>query len=112
MGGTSPSHRSCGGALMALGLTVPYSIVCDSGARTTGVREGIPRDGPWAEVKFKCWWKDRQQLVNDLMGSWIVATPPNIAVTSIWNGGTWAGNPLIVRQPPYPYPAAPAMFCT
>lgn len=98
---------------MALGITVPYSIVCDSGAQTTGVREGVPREGPWAEVKFKCYWVDRQQLVNDLLGTWIVSgTLPSSSVTSIWNGGSAPTSPTIVRQPPYRYPAAPAMFCT
>lgn len=97
---------------MAFGITVPYSIVHDSGARSTGVREGVPREGPWAEVKFKCFWRDRQQLVSDLMGTWIVTGPTNTTITSIWNGGSPIIPPLIIRQPPYQYPPAPALFCT
>jgi hypothetical protein len=79
---------------MALGITVPYQIVVDSGPQTTGIREGSPREGPWAEVKFKCLWDDRYQLCSDLLGTWLV-------------GGT-----VIIRQPAFLYPSAPQMFCT
>src|SRR5208282_5186201 len=103
---------SDGTELMAWNITVPFQIVCDSGAQTTGVREGVPSSGPWAEVKFKCYWKDHYQLINDLMGTWVVVGATNQTVTSIWMGGSVITPPTIIRQPPLPYAPAPAMFCT
>lgn len=79
---------------MAYFISVPYSIVVDSGAQAGGIHEGSPKDGPWAEVKFRCLWDDRFQLCSDLIGTWAVA------------GGT------IIRTPAYLYPASPQLFCT
>jgi hypothetical protein len=79
---------------MAFSISVPYTIVVDSGVVSTGIHEGAPREGPWAEVKFRCYWNDRYQLCSDLLGTWIVA-------------GT-----TVIRTPAFLYPAAPQLFCT
>lgn len=60
----------------------------------TGIREGSPREGPYAEVKFKCLWDDRFQLCSDLIGTWTIS------------------GKVIFRQPAFLYPAAPQLFCT
>ena len=79
---------------MANNISVLYSIVVDSGVQTSGIREGCPREGPWAEVKFRCFWDDRFQLCSDLIGTWAV------------------GGSSIIRTPAFEYPAAPQLFCT
>jgi hypothetical protein len=98
---------------MAYAITVPYNIVFDSGAQSSGVKEGVVMDsGPWAEVKFKCAWVDHYQMINDLLGTWIVAGLAPQTVTPIWAGGSVASTPFVIRQPPLPYEPAPALFCT
>lgn len=47
---------------MAIAISVPYTIVEDS-----GITESNPMDGPQARVKFRCTWADHYQLVRDLM---------------------------------------------
>jgi len=79
---------------MSLIITVPYTIVVDSGVHQSGIHEGAPKEGPWAEVKFRCYWDDRFILCTELMGTWTVA------------GRT------VIRTPAFVYPAAPQLFCT
>lgn len=79
---------------MALSISVPFTIVVDSGVHQSGIHEGAPKEGPWAEVKFRCLWDDRFALCTELIGTWTAA------------GST------VIRTPAFPYPPAPALFCT
>lgn len=59
---------------MANPITVPYTIMRDS-----GIQEAYdPSSGATAEVVFRCLWTDHLQLVQDLVGTFILiqATPP------------------------------------
>src|SRR5271157_1701147 len=79
---------------MAFYISVPYTIVVDSGVQSSGIKEGSPRDGPWAEIKFRCLWDDRYQLCSDLLGTWGVS------------------GSAIIRTPAFQYPPSPQLFCT
>jgi hypothetical protein len=77
---------------MATQISVPYTILTDS-----GIQEGNPLEGAYAVVKFKCATSDRIQFVKDLMGT-AVPVANKTAVS-------------IVRTYPFAYPFSPNLIC-
>lgn len=78
---------------MANPITVPYTIMRDS-----GIQEGYdPSSGAWAEVVFKCRWEDHLQLVQDLVGTFILitATPPSVVAVFPFR---YPGSPNLTAQ--------------
>lgn len=71
-------------------LSVPYSIMWDS-----GIWESNPAEGPKAVVKFKCLWDDHYTMVQELMGLWVGKPPSSIVYTL-----------------PFSYPPSPNLICT
>lgn len=84
---------------MALAISVPYTIMEDS-----GVIELNPIDGAQAKVKFKCLWTDHYQLVRDLMWGIQPATKPanqlangSVSSLTLVSGGSGYSGTLTVN---------------
>lgn len=78
---------------MAAVISVPYSIMWDS-----GIVEGWPQDGPYAVVKYRTDTANRYQLASDLRGTAsAIATP--------------GGLPLITRVMAHRYPPSTNLIC-
>ncbi len=81
---------------MAEIISVPFTVLWDS-----GVTESYdPDQGGTATVKFRCLWTDHLRLVQDLVGTRLISTPPppgeaGSGITSIF---------------PYRYPGSPNLY--